>query len=326
MKKEMTGEVSAAMKTQARKNFISKYGSLVALVVLCIIITVIKPRFINPINIRNILRLASINGLLAVGMTFVCLTGGIDLSVGAVMGCAGMYSAYFAQVSMNLPWIVAVLVGIGMGLLIGIFNGVCIAYLKVPAFVGTLGSMSIAKGLTFILTDAKPIPNLNTSFKYIGGGMLGGFFPIPIIIFAVILLVCFLLLYKTRYGRYVIAVGGNAKAARVSGINVKRIIASVYILSGVLAALAGIITTARVTSGVTSTGEGYETDAIAMVVIGGTSLAGGKGRLWGTIVGIMLMQCLTNGLDMIGVNAYYQLIIKGLVVIAAVMLDGLSSD
>lgn len=141
-----------------------------------------------------------------------------------------------------------------------------------------------------------------------------------------ILLVCFLLLYKTRYGRYVIAVGGNAKAARVSGINVKRIIASVYILSGVLAALAGIITTARVTSGVTSTGEGYETDAIAMVVIGGTSLAGGKGRLWGTIVGIMLMQCLTNGLDMIGVNAYYQLIIKGLVVIAAVMLDGLSSD
>lgn len=326
MKKEMTGEVSAAMKTQARKNFISKYGSLVALVVLCIIITVIKPRFINPINIRNILRLASINGLLAVGMTFVCLTGGIDLSVGAVMGCAGMYSAYFAQASMNLPWIVAVLVGIGMGLLIGIFNGVCIAYLKVPAFVGTLGSMSIAKGLTFILTDAKPIPNLNTSFKYIGGGMLGGFFPIPIIIFAVILLVCFLLLYKTRYGRYVIAVGGNAKAARVSGINVKRIIASVYILSGVLAALAGIITTARVTSGVTSTGEGYETDAIAMVVIGGTSLAGGKGRLWGTIVGIMLMQCLTNGLDMIGVNAYYQLIIKGLVVIAAVMLDGLSSD
>lgn len=326
MKKEGTGEVSAAMKSQARKNFISKYGSLVALVVLCIVMTAIKPRFINPINVRNILRLASINGLLAVGMTFVCLTGGIDLSVGAVMGCAGMYSAYFAQSSKGFPWIVAVLVGLAMGLLVGIFNGVCIAYLKVPPFVGTLGSMSIAKGLTFILTDSKPIPNLSDSFKTIGGGMIFGFLPIPIVIFAVILVICFLLLYKTRYGRYVIAVGGNQKAARVSGINVKRITASVYILSAVLSSLAGIITTARVTSGVTSTGSGYETDAIAMVVIGGTSLSGGKGRLWGTIVGIMLMQCLTNGLDMAGINAYYQMIIKGFVVIGAVMLDGISSD
>ena len=314
------------MKAQARKNMVAKYGSLVALIVLCAIMTIIKPRFLNPLNVRNILRLSSINGLLAVGMTFVCLTGGIDLSVGAVMGCAGMYSAYFAQASMGLPWFVGVLVGLAMGILIGIFNGVCVAYLKVPAFVGTLGSMSIAKGLTFILTNAKPIPNLSDSFKYIGGGLIGGFLPLPIIIFAVILLICFLLLYKTRYGRYVIAVGGNVKAARVSGINVKRIIASVYILSGMLAALAGIIMTARVTSGVTSTGEGYETDAIAMVVIGGTSLSGGKGRLWGTIVGILMMVCLSNGLDMLGVTAYYQMIIKGFVVIAAVMLDGLSSD
>lgn len=326
MNKGNAVEMSAAMKSQARKNMISKYGSLVALVVLCIVMTILKPRFLNFLNVRNIFRLASINGLLAVGMTFVCLTGGIDLSVGAVMGCAGMYSAYFAQASMGLPWIVGVLVGLGMGLILGLFSGICIAYLKVPAFVGTLGTMSIAKGLTFILTNAKPIPNLSDSFKAIGGGMIGGFLPIPIVIFAVILAVCFLLLYKTRYGRYVVAVGGNVKAARVSGINVKRIIASVYILSGALAALAGIIMTARVTSGVTSTGDGYETDAIAMVVIGGTSLAGGKGRLWGTIVGILMMVCLSNGLDMLGVNTYYQMIIKGFVVIAAVMLDGLSSD
>lgn len=326
MKKGNTGEMSAAMKAQARKNMIAKYGSLVALIILCVVMTILKPRFLNPLNIRNILRLSSINGLLAVGMTFVCLTGGIDLSVGAVMGCAGMYSAYFAQASMELPWFAGVAVGIGMGLLIGAFNGICIAYLKVPAFVGTLGAMTIAKGLTFILTNAKPIPNLSDSFKYIGGGMIAGVIPIPIIIFAVILVICFLLLYKTRYGRYVIAVGGNIKAARVSGINVKRIIASVYILSGALAALAGIIMTARVTSGVTSTGDGYETDAIAMVVIGGTSLAGGKGRLWGTIVGILMMICLSNGLDMLGVTAYYQMIVKGFVVIAAVMLDGLSSD
>ncbi len=326
MKKEITGEESAAMKAQRRKNFIAKYGSLIALVIMVVIISLIKPRFVSFINLRNMFRLASINGLLAVGMTFVCLTGGIDLSVGAVMGCAGMYSAYFAQESMGQPAIVAILVGVAMGLVIGIFNGICVAYLKVPAFVGTLGSMSIAKSLTFLLTDAKPIPKLSEAFKFIGGGMVGGVFPIPIIIFAIILAACFLLLYKTRYGRYVFAVGGNANAARVSGINTKRIIASVYVLSGVLSALAGVITSARVTSGVTNTGEGYETDAIAMVVIGGTSLAGGKGRLWGTIVGIMLMICLTNGLDMLGVGAYYQMMVKGFVVILAVMLDSLSSD
>ena len=326
MKKEATGEKSAAMKVQQRKNFIAKYGSLVALVVMVIIISLVKPRFVSFINLRNMFRLASINGLLAVGMTFVCLTGGIDLSVGAVMGCAGMYSAYFAQESMNQPMIVAILIGVAMGLAIGIFNGICVAYLKVPAFVGTLGSMSIAKSLTYLLTDAKPIPKLTAEFKYIGGGMFGGVLPVPIIIFAIILAICFLLLYKTRYGRYVFAVGGNANAARVSGINIKRIIASVYILSGVLAALAGVITSARVTSGVTNTGEGYETDAIAMVVIGGTSLAGGKGRLWGTVVGILLMVCLSSGLDMMGVSAYFQMMVKGFVVILAVMLDGLSSD
>lgn len=326
MKNENKGEMTAAMKIQARKNFAAKYGSLVALVVLCAVFTAVRPRFISGQNIRNIFRLVAIQGLPAFGMTFVCLTGGIDLSVGAVMGCAGMYSAYFAQETMGLPVIAGVLAGLLVGLLAGLFNGVCIAYLKVPAFVGTLGTMSVANGFKFILTDAKPIPKLQEGFKYLGGGLIGNVVPVPVIIFLVIMVVSFILLYRVRWGRYVFAVGGNVKAATVSGINTKRIIASVYILSGVLAALAGIITTARVTSGVTSTGDGFETDAIAMVVIGGTSLAGGKGRLWGTIIGIFLMVCLSNGLDMMGVNAYIQLIVKGLVVIGAVMLDGISSD
>lgn len=308
------------------KQFVSMFGSLIGLILLIVIMYVLKPNFLSGANIRNILRIASINGLLAVGMTFVVLTGGIDLSVGAIMGCAGMFSAYFAQANLGHSWFVGVLVGLGVGFIIGLFNGVCISYLKVPAFVGTLGSMSIAKGLTFLLTDAKPIPGLNDSFKFIGGGSIGGWLPVPILIMIIVLIICFTLLYLTRYGRYVFAVGGNLNAAHVSGINTKRIISSVYVISGVLAALAGIITTARVTSGVTSTGDGYETNAIAMVVIGGTSLAGGRGRLWGTIIGILLLQCLTTGLDMLGVNAYFQLIIKGFVVIGAVMLDGLSSD
>ena len=301
------------------------YGSLIGLLLLVVVISVLRPRFISAANLRNVMRIASINGLLAIGMTFVILTGGIDLSVGAVMGCAGMYSAYFAQAAKGYPPIVAVLIGLLIGLGFGLFNGWIIAYLKVPAFVGTLGSMSIASGLTFLLTDAKPIPNLSEGFKKMGGGNLG-VIPIPIMMMSVVLLVCFALLYKTRYGRYIFAVGGNLNAAHVSGIDTKKIICSVYVIAGVLSAFAGIITTARVTSGVTSTGKGYETDAIAAVVIGGTSLTGGKGRLWGTIVGILIMQFLSNGLDMLGVNAYYQLLVKGFVVIGAVMLDGLSQD
>lgn len=308
-----------------KKQFVSMYGSLIGLLLLVVIISVLRPRFISAANLRNVMRIASINGLLAIGMTFVILTGGIDLSVGAVMGCAGMYSAYFAQAAMGYPPIVAVLIGLLIGLVFGLFNGWIIAYLKVPAFVGTLGSMSIASGLTFLLTDAKPIPNLSEGFKKMGGGNLG-VIPIPIMMMSVVLLVCFALLYKTRYGRYIFAVGGNLNAAHVSGIDTKKIICSVYVIAGVLSAFAGIITTARVTSGVTSTGKGYETDAIAAVVIGGTSLTGGKGRLWGTIVGILIMQFLSNGLDMLGVNAYYQLLVKGFVVIGAVMLDGLSQD
>lgn len=307
------------------KQFVSTYGSLIGLVVLVAVFAILRSNYLSFTNVRNILRLASIDGLLAIGMTFVVLTGGIDLSVGAMMGCAGMYSAYFAQASMGYHWSIAVLVGVLMGLAVGAFNGVCVSYLKVPAFVGTLGSMSIAQGLTFLITKARPIPGLSEGFKYIGNGFVGPI-PIPILIMAVVLIICFTLLYKTRYGRYVFAVGGNLNAAHVSGINTKRVICSVYVISGVLAALAGVITTARVTSGVTSTGEGYETNAIAMVVIGGTSLAGGKGRLWGTIVGILLIQCLTNGLDMLGVSYYAQLIIKGFVVIGAVMLDSLSAD
>ena len=319
---------AAASEKKSRmtaKQFAATYGSLVALVVLIIVFTMLNSRFVSPANIRNTLRIASINGLLAIGMTFVVLTGGIDLSVGAVMGCAGMYSAYFAQTSMGYPWMLAVVIGVAMGLMIGIFNGICISYLKVPAFVGTLGAMSIAQGLTFLITKAKPIPGLSDGFKFIGGGSIGPI-PIPIIVMAVVLVICFTLLYKTKYGRYVYAVGGNLNAAHVSGINTKRIICSVYIISGLLAALAGVITTARVTSGVTSTGDGYETDAIAMVVIGGTSLAGGKGRLWGTVIGILLIQCLTTGLDMLGVSYYVQLIVKGFVVIGAVMLDSLNAD
>ena len=309
------------------KEFIATFGSLIFLLFLITALTALtNGSFLSTFNITNVLRIASINGLLAIGLSFVILTGGIDLSVGAIMGTGGMYSAFFAQSALGHPWWFAVLVGLGMGFILGLFNGVIISFLKVPPFVGTLGTMSIATGITMLITQARPIPSLNPAFLAIGGRNLGGWLPVPVLIMVGVLIICFVLLYLTRFGRYVFAVGGNRNAAHVSGVNTKVIICAVYVISGMLASLAGIITSARITSGVTSTGQGMETDAIAMVVIGGTSLAGGRGRLWGTVVGILLIQSLSTGMDMLGIHAFTQLIVKGFVVIGAVMLDGLSSD
>jgi len=306
------------------KAFIAQYGVIVCLILVFVFFTIMKSKFLSISNILNMLRQTSINGLLAIGMTFVVLTGGIDLSVGSILGASGMFAALAAQQSTGMPWGIAVLIGLGVGLLLGSLNGIIIAYLKVPAFVATLGMLSIARGVTFMASDAKPVPGLSKGFLEIGGGSLG-MIPIPIIILAAVLVICFIILYKCSYGRYVFATGGNAVSARVSGINVKLITCSVYMISGLLAGLAGIILTSRVTSGLAQSGDGYEVDAIAAAVIGGTSLAGGRGRLWGTIVGFLIMGVMNNGLDMMAVSSYWQLVIKGIIIIGAVMMDSLNS-
>lgn len=303
----------------------SKYGVIMGLLLILIFFTVMKARFLTVTNILNMLRQTSINGFLAVGMTFVVLTGGIDLSVGSTVGAAGMYCALVARIETGMPWYMALLTGLAIGLLIGTVNGIVIAYLKVPAFIATLGMLSIARGVTFMASDAKPIPGLGKTFLKIGGGSLG-IIPIPVIVLAVVLVLCYVLLYKTCYGRYVFATGGNITSARVSGIDVKKIICSVYMISGVLAGLAGVILTSRVTSGIAGGGDGYEVDAIAAAVIGGNSLSGGRGRLWGTIIGFLIMGVMNNGLDMMAVSSYWQLVIKGIIIIGAVMLDSLSES
>lgn len=282
-----------------------------------------KAKFMTLDNIVNMLRQTSINGLLAVGMTFVVLTGGIDLVGGIDCRCGrnvrGAGRADGSRVSMAGGR----LVGLAVGLLLGTVNGVVVSYLKVPAFIATLGMLSIARGVTFMASDAKPVPGLSKGFLTIGGGGIG-ILPYPVLILAGVLVICFIVLYKTRFGRYVFATGGNPTSARVSGINVKRITCSVYMISGLLAGLAGIILTSRVTSGLAQSGNGYEVDAIAAAVIGGTSLSGGRGRLWGTIVGFLIMGVMNNGLDMMAVSSYWQLVIKGLIIIGAVMLDSLN--
>lgn len=307
------------------KGFATKYGVIIGLILIMTFFTVMKAKFLTVDNMLNMLRQTSINGFLAIGMTFVVLTGGIDLSVGSIVGASGMFAALVARTETGIPWFLAVLTGLAVGLMLGLLNGIIIAYLKVPAFIATLGMLSIARGFTFMASDAKPVPGLSPQFLKMGGGSIG-IIPIPIIVLAMVLIVCYVVLYKTRYGRYVFATGGNPVSARVSGINIKMIICSVYMISGVLAGLAGVILTSRVTSGLAASGEGYEVDAIAAAVIGGNSLAGGRGRLWGTIIGFLIMGAMNNGLDMMAVSSYWQLVIKGIIIIGAVMLDSLNES
>lgn len=307
------------------KGFATKYGVIIGLILIMTFFTVMKAKFLTVDNMLNMLRQTSINGFLAIGMTFVVLTGGIDLSVGSIVGASGMFAALVARTETGIPWFLAVLTGLAVGLMLGLLNGIIIAYLKVPAFIATLGMLSIARGFTFMASDAKPVPGLSPQFLKMGGGSIG-IIPIPIIVLAMVLIVCYVVLYKTRYGRYVFATGGNPVSARVSGINIKMIICSVYMISGVLAGLAGVILTSRVTSGLAASGEGYEVDAIAAAVIGGNSLAGGRGRLWGTIIGFLIMGAMNNGLDMMAVSSYWQLVIKEIIIIGAVMLDSLNES
>lgn len=317
-------KLQSANKKMTTGQFFEKFATLIGLLVVILIFALLKPKFLDINNIFNLLRQASINGLLALGMTFVVLTGGIDLSVGSILGASGIFAALVAQ-NQDIPWFVAVLVGLGVGLVLGSINGVVVSWLKVPAFVATLGMLSVARGITYLASDAKPVPGLSQGFLKIGGGSIG-IIPLPVIILVVVFIICSILLYWTKYGRYIYGVGGNSRAARVSGINVKKITCSAYMIAGALAGLAGVVLTSRVSSGLAMAGQNYETDAIAAVVMGGTSLAGGKGRLWGTLIGVLIIAVLNNGLDMMAVSSYWQLIIKGIIIIAAVMMDSLNSS
>ena len=306
------------------RRFIGNYAILMALAILIVIITVNRPQFLSGQNIINILRQASVTGLIAIGMTFVVLTGGIDLSVGYIFAAAGMAAALTAQ-NHDLPAILPVLAGLGVGFAMGALNGVVVAYLKVPAFIATLGVQSFARGIALYVTDAKPVPGLSDQFLQIGKGDVLGI-PIPAFIMLAVLVISFILLYNCKYGRHVYAVGGSRSAAIISGVKVKPVEMSTYIICGLLSGLSGAVMTARVSSGIANIGQGYETDAIAAVVMGGTSLMGGRGRLWGTIVGFMFMTIMNIGLDMMNFKTPIQLMIKGALIIAAVMLDSLAQS
>lgn len=308
-------------------SYAQKYGILIALVLACVVLALINENFLSARNILNVLRQTSINGVLAIGMTFVILTRGIDLSVGSVVALTGVVAASFATTSTAgfipgtpYPALLALAIGVAVGMLAGSVSGLIVARFRVPAFVATLGMLSAARGLTLLYSGGRPIPALTDTFRWIGTGDVLGV-PVPIFVLLAVFAGAHFVLTQTRFGRHVYAVGGNPHAAKVSGLPVTRIRFMVYVISGGLAGLAGMILAARTGSALPQAGIAYELDAIAAVVIGGTSLAGGVGRVSGTLIGALLIGVMNNGLDLMGVESYYQQVIKGFLIVAAVMLD-----
>lgn len=310
------------MRTLLKKDQLMKYKSIISLILFSAIVTLINPNFLSISNILNVLRQTSVNAIIAAGMTFVILTGGIDLSVGSVLGLAGAIGATLVTGGQNI--VVVVIAALLIGAVIGAVNGVVISKGKVQAFIATLAMMTLARGYTLVFTDGRPIgveaSGTADIFGAIGSGYLFGI-PIPIYITAVVFISAYYILKHTRFGRYIYAMGGNEEATKLSGINVDQVKIYVYALSGALAALAGIIVTARLSSAQPQAGSGYELDAIAAVVLGGTSLSGGTGNIFGTIVGALIIGILNNSLNLMNVSSYYQLLAKGLVILIAVLLD-----
>ncbi len=312
--------MESTSKFSAKKIF-SKYGILFAFIVLFIILSIASPVFLSAQNIINILRQISVNGVMAVGMTFVVMTGGIDLSVGSVLALSACLATSVATEDVNVPIIVAILVGLLVGSACGAFNGFFVAKMNVAPFIVTLAMTTIARGAAMVYTNGSPVIRLKLGYTEIGNGAVAGKLPYPIIFLVVVIVIGAFLLHFTKYGRHVFAVGGNETAAKASGINVGLVKFSVYMIMGFLAGLAGIILSSRVMTGQPAAGNGYELDAIAAAVIGGASLSGGIGSIGGTVIGMLIIGILSNGLDLLNVSSYWQQIVKGAIILAAVLMD-----
>ncbi|EPF2547621.1 ribose ABC transporter permease [Vibrio cholerae] len=318
----MTNTTSDNRKKLLSKEWLIEQKSLIALLFLVVVVSFLNPNFFTVDNLLNILRQTSVNAIIAVGMTLVILTAGIDLSVGSVLALCGAFAA--TLVAMEVPVLVAVPTALLAGAVLGAISGIIIAKGKVQAFIATLVTMTLLRGVTMVYTDGRPISTGFTdtadTFAWFGTGYALGI-PVPVWLMVVVFAGAWYLLNHTRFGRYVYAVGGNESATRLSGINVDRVKIGVYAICGLLAALAGIIVTSRLSSAQPTAGMGYELDAIAAVVLGGTSLMGGKGRIMGTLIGALIIGFLNNALNLLDVSSYYQMIAKAVVILLAVLVD-----
>lgn len=308
---------------------LSRFQSLIALFILCLVISLLSDKFLTVANFWNVLRQISVNVCISVGMTLVVLTAGIDLSVGSVLALSGAIAAGLLRNGISIPsanlfvgftLLGALLAGLLVGAALGGFNGWAITRFKLPPFVATLAMLTIARGLTMLWTGGFPVTGLGESFTYLGTGWLLGI-PVPVWVSGVVVAVVAVMMNQTRLGRYIYAIGGSESAARLSGVNINRIKWMVYTLSGTLAAVGGLLVTARLDSAQPNAGISYELDSIAAVVIGGTSLSGGRGSVLGTVQGAVIIGVLNNGLVLLNVSPFWQQVVKGLVILLAVIID-----
>ncbi len=326
----ITGKVSN-QKYKRVVQIYDKYGIYFVFVLMVVILAILQPRFLGLTNILNIIRQISVVGLVALGVTLVIISGGIDLSSGSILACAAVISASLSQ-RMDwshrfyenlpaLPVIVPILAGLLIGVILGFINGGLIAKTRIPPFIATLGMMTAARGVALLYSNSRPISSLTPEFEYMGQGLLFGVVPIPILILILMAVLTYVLLQHTRFGKYIYAIGGNERAAHVSGIHVNKYKIYVYSYAGFLAGLAGVVLASRIGSGQPNLGITYELDAIASAVIGGTSLSGGIGTVQGTIVGALIIGVLKNGLDLLNVSSNWQQIAKGVIIVSAVIVD-----
>ena len=315
------------MGKSVKRYFKDNLGILIALAAMVLFLYIwptTHNTFLTRTNIFNVLRQSASNLMLACGMTMVIILGGIDLSVGSIIAMSGVFAAG-AVVWGGLPEIVGIIIGILSGLVFGLFNGFIIANTKIPPFIVTLASMNIAKGIAQVYSGGKPIRCMTDPWKFLGAGYVGPI-PTPVITMFIVFIIAVLLLNHTRIGRHIYAVGGNDTAAAFSGINIAKVKFVVFAFSGCMAGLAGVTIASRLYSGTCTSGDGAEMDAIAAVVVGGTSMAGGSGKLGGTLIGVLIIGILNNGLNLMGINSNWQYIVKGVVILLAVYVDFLRSN
>jgi inositol transport system permease protein len=333
-----TGVITAAKAENGQQvgqlvsSIFSKYGIFLVFAAMVLVASFLSPAFMSRINLINIVRQMSVVGLIALGVTGVIVSAGIDLSSGSVVGLTAVVAASLAQdpefatpfyPGLNVPLIVPVLAACGVGALVGLVNGSLVAKTRIPPFIATLGTFTAIRGVALLYTGGRPISDLTDSYNFIGQGDVFGL-PVPIIILLMMAVVTHILYAHTKFGKYIYAIGGNEQAARVSGIDASKYKMLIYVYAGFLAGLAGLVVSSRIGSGQPGLGVGYELDAIAAAVIGGSSLsAGGIGTVAGTVVGALIIGVLNNILDLMNVSAYWQQIIKGCIIVGAVILDQL---
>jgi ribose/xylose/arabinose/galactoside ABC-type transport system permease subunit len=309
-----------AVQTERRidwRSIAQRYGIAVSFLLLCLALSLLSDRFLTVGNLTNILRQSTINGIISVGMTIVILTRGIDLSVGSILALSAVVTADLLQGGMSIP--AAIGIGVALGGILGFVNGFLITRFRIPPFIGTLGMMTFARGLALTYTQGRPVTGLPDGFRSLGAGYLGSI-PMPIVIATLIFLVAYFALTRMKFGEYIYAIGNNEVAAHLSGIPVKRYVTAAYVIIGALSALAGQILVGRLNSAQPVAGLGFEFDAIAAVVVGGTSFEGGDGSLLGTLLGVLIIAVINNGLNLLDVPSFYQSVVKGVVIALALLI------